>query len=69
MSEKTDWAKEKGKSIDDLDKCSWCDVLYDADCEGHYDENTALRFCDVGCEDSYNMKKGLPENYVLPFIP
>ena len=62
--EKTDLANENDRPIEDLDECAWCGRFYDPNCEGHDDEATGLQFCQVTCEDQYDCKNGLLEEYV-----
>ena len=48
---------------DYTDKCDNCGELYDSDNEGHFDENTDLKFCCQECEVDYDRNIGLPDNY------
>ena len=43
--------------------CDYCGESYDPEIQGHYDENTYLKFCCQECENDYDSSIGLPENY------
>jgi len=48
---------------DDIELCDYCKKLMETNREGHYDENTGLKFHSPECESNYDEHTGLPENY------